>query len=232
MEYSKKIYKNLVIIFKVSRIGENIRKLREAKNLSQIEVATSIGVKSGTISNYEKGVSEPDLDKTMLLAKFLGVEVDVLLGLEEELKDTPLKLNLPKSGVPYYDIDVTATITESFNDVKESPEFYVDFRPFNDCTAYLPIFGDSMYPTFASGEIIAVKRIENKDVILWGEAHLIITNAMANNMKTVKLLFPHEDSEKIILRASNPNFKGDTVIPKESILNLYIVKGKITRKQL
>lgn len=216
----------------MSRIGENIRKLREAKNLSQIEVATSIGVKSGTISNYEKGVSEPDLDKTMLLAKFLGVEVDVLLGLEEELKDTPLKLNLPKSGVPYYDIDVTATITESFNDVKESPEFYVDFRPFNDCTAYLPIFGDSMYPTFASGEIIAVKRIENKDVILWGEAHLIITNAMANNMKTVKLLFPHEDSEKIILRASNPNFKGDTVIPKESILNLYIVKGKITRKQL
>ena len=27
-------------------------------------------------------------------------------------------------GVPYYDLDVTATITESFTDVKEDPEFF------------------------------------------------------------------------------------------------------------
>lgn len=135
-------------------------------------------------------------------------------------------------GVPYYDIDVTATIIESFNDVKETPEFYVDFQPFNDCTAYLPIYGDSMYPHFTSGEIVAVKKVSNHDIILWGEAYLIITDTNANNMKTVKLLYPHEDEDKIILRASNPEYKGDTIIPKSSILNLYIVKGKITRKQL
>ena len=143
------------------------------------------------------------------------------------------KLKNPgKSGVTYYDIDITASIKESFQDVVEVPEFYVDFRPFNDCTAYLPIWGDSMYPTYASGEIVAVKRLENPDIILWGEAYLIITNAEANNMKTIKLLFPHEEPDKLILRASNPNFKGDTVIPKRSVLNLYSIKGKITRKQL
>jgi hypothetical protein len=37
------------------------------------------------------------------------------------------------------------------------------------------------------------------------------------------------DKNKIILRSSNPNFYGDTVIDKSNILGLYIVKGKITR---
>ena len=135
-------------------------------------------------------------------------------------------------GVPYYDIDVTGSITGSFNDMKESPEFFVDFRPFNDCTAYLPVYGDSMYPQFASGEIVIIKEWTNKNVLLWGEPYLIITDASCNNLRTVKLVFPAEDKNHIVLRASNPNFKGDTVIPLTSILGMYIIKGKITRKQL
>ncbi|MCW0484106.1 XRE family transcriptional regulator [Gaoshiqia sediminis] len=227
----------------MSDIGLNIKTLRGLKNVSQAALAEAIGVKPGTISNYEKGVSEPDLDKALLISKYFGVHIDSMIErtelerLKAELEDSPLMLGVPetelsKIGVPYFDIDVTASIKESFQDVAEVPEFYVDFKPFNDCTAYLPIWGDSMYPTYASGEIIAVKRLENPDVILWGEAYLIITNAEANNMKTIKLLFPHEEPDKLILRASNPNFKGDTVIPKKSVLNLYSIKGKITRKQL
>ena len=42
----------------------------------------------------------------------------------------------------------------------------------------------------------------------------------------------HDDESKIILRASNPNFKGDIVINKEDILHMFIVKGKIKRNQL
>ena len=137
-----------------------------------------------------------------------------------------------KPVYPFYDIDVTATITRSFNDVKEVPEFYVDFKPFNDCTAYLPVYGDSMYPDFASGEIVAVKKLDNLEIILWGEAHLIITSELANNMKTVKLLFQHADDDKIIFRAANPSFKGDTVISKEAILSLYIISDHAHKQYL
>lgn len=161
----------------------------------------------------------------------------ILAGIDPPLEARILKTKEPKErllqkGVPYFDIDIAASIKESFQDVVEVPEFYVDFKPFNDCTAYLPIWGDSMFPAYASGEIVAVKKIDNPSIILWGEAYLVITNAIANNMKTVKLLYPHDDEDKIILRASNPNFRGDTVIPKDSIINLYAIKGKITRKQL
>lgn len=199
----------------------DIKKLRDKLDVSQEKLAEMVGVSLRTIQNYESGGVIPK-SKYAILHKLA----------EERPEQSEEKTTQKTIGVPYYDIDISASITESFNDVREKPEFYVDFKYFNDCTAYLPIWGDSMYPAYASGEIIAVKRILNPEIIQWGEAHLVITNADANNMKTVKLLFPHDDQDKIILRASNPNFKGDTVIPKSSILSIYIVKGKITRKQL
>lgn len=135
------------------------------------------------------------------------------------------------NGVPYYDIDITASFQESFNDIAETPEMYIDFKPFNDCTAYLPIYGDSMYPKFASGEIVALKKITNLNVILFGEPYLIITNNITDNLRTLKIIRKHKDEDKLILKPSNPNFD-ETVIPKESVVSLYLVKGKITRKQL
>ena len=135
------------------------------------------------------------------------------------------------TGVPYYDIDVTASLTESFSDVKEEPEFYVDFRPFNDCTAYLPVFGDSMYPLITSGEIVALKKVINPEYIQYGEPHLIITNAEANNMRTLKIIRKHLKDDMIILKPVNPLFD-EMTIPRKTILSLYIVKGKITRRQL
>lgn len=152
---------------------------------------------------------------------------------EGEPRKTEFILSDPDfKGVPYYDIDITGGIVESFNDVKEKPDFFVDFKPFNDCAAYMPIFGDSMFPMFASGEILAVKQMHNYDAILWGEPYLVVTNAEWDNLRTVKLVHPHDEQDKIILRASNPNFKGDTVVPKTAIVGLFIVKGKINRRQL
>jgi len=135
-------------------------------------------------------------------------------------------------SVPFFDVKLTQL--QGFPDIfgESTPEYYVNYRPFNDCTAYLPIYGDSMYPRFANGEIIAVKEVTNRDVILWGEAYLVATDERANGMVTVKLLYQHDDASKIILRASNPAYGGDTVIDKASIIRLYIIKGKITRNQL
>lgn len=180
--------------------------------------------------------AKPSLDILIdITNKFGDVNTEWLLtGNGSPLKNetTQPRLSNHGVGVPYYDIDITGGIVESFNDVKEKPDFFVDFKPFNDCAAYMPIFGDSMYPMFASGEILAVKQMHNYDAILWGEPYLVVTNAEWDNLRTVKLVHPHDEQDKIILRASNPNFKGDTVVPKTAIVGLFIVKGKINRRQL
>ncbi|MEC3880757.1 S24 family peptidase [Parapedobacter sp. 10938] len=138
-----------------------------------------------------------------------------------------------EESVPFFDVKLTQLQAGFIDIFSESvPEYYVNYRPFNDCAAYLPIYGDSMFPRFVNGEIIAVKEVVNRDVILWGEAYLVVTDERANSMITVKLLHQHEEAEKIILRASNPAYSGDTVIDKAAIVRLYIIKGKITRSQL
>lgn len=132
------------------------------------------------------------------------------------------------SGVPYFNVDLSSG-DESFSVVQDQPEFMVDYKPFNDCTAYIPVYGDSMYPRFAGGDIIAVKEITNFEVIQWGEAYLVIADHTANHLRSIKLLFQHDDPQKLILRSSNPNYKGDTVIPRKALVSLFIIKGKITR---
>lgn len=138
-----------------------------------------------------------------------------------------------KKGVPYYEnIEGTCSIVAQFHDYPETPTFFINYEHFNDCTAYIPVVGDSMYPQYCSGEIIAVKRVYNLDIIQWGEAYFIVTNENANSLRTVKQVHWSDDPGKIILRASNPNFKGDTVIDKSDIISMFIIKGKIKRNQL
>jgi phage repressor protein C with HTH and peptisase S24 domain len=134
-----------------------------------------------------------------------------------------------KEGVPYYDISLNDSRLEDLLVREEEVEYLVNYKPFNDCTAYLPVFGDSMYPRYASGEIIAVKAITNFDVLQWGEAYVVMTDISTNGIRSIKNVHEHPDPTKLILRSSNPNFKGDTVIEKKNITSMYIIKGKITR---
>ncbi len=64
----------------MSKMGDNLLALRNERDLLQKEVAAAIKVSVGTISNYEKGIHEPDLSTLEQLADFYGVTTDYLLG--------------------------------------------------------------------------------------------------------------------------------------------------------
>lgn len=211
-------------------LGLNINHLVSISELSKDEFGKLFGLNRGAIGSYINSDIKPKLETLQKISAKYNILIDDLMNKDISTVDNK-NYNISGIGVPYYDIDITATITESFSDVKEEPEFYVDFRPFNDCTAYLPVFGDSMYPLITSGEIVALKKVDNPNYIQYGEPHLIITNAEANNMRTLKIIRKHQNEEMIILKPINPNFD-EMAIPRSTILSLYIVKGKITRKQL
>lgn len=61
-------------------LSENIKKLRTSKGLSQEELATSLNVVRQTVSKWEKGLSVPDSEMLITLAKKLDTTVSVLLG--------------------------------------------------------------------------------------------------------------------------------------------------------
>ncbi|WP_374724120.1 helix-turn-helix domain-containing protein [Calidifontibacillus erzurumensis] len=64
-------------------LGENLRKFREKKGLSQIEVCNHIGLSSSAVlSNYERDERIPSLDTVKKLARLYDVSLDELLGFD------------------------------------------------------------------------------------------------------------------------------------------------------
>ena len=64
-------------------LGEKIKKYREEKKMTQMEVAEVLGVKPATISKYEAGALEPNIESLKKLAELFEVSVDELLKEDE-----------------------------------------------------------------------------------------------------------------------------------------------------
>ena len=73
--------------------GERLAKLRESKGWLQRDLAFRMSVKANTISNWEKGISRPNLDQICQLCQVLAVTSDHLLGLDKTAMEQTLNLN-------------------------------------------------------------------------------------------------------------------------------------------
>ncbi len=60
--------------------GKNLSYLRDTFNINQTELSESINVNRTTISDYERGRSEPSLAKLMAIAEKFNIPADLLLG--------------------------------------------------------------------------------------------------------------------------------------------------------
>lgn len=60
-------------------VGENIRKNREEKGLSQEALAQALNVTRQTVSSWETGRTEPDLDTLHQIAQVLETTVEELI---------------------------------------------------------------------------------------------------------------------------------------------------------
>lgn len=61
-----------------------IKEKRVEKGLSQIELATEIGVSQSTVAGWETGSVYPRIDKLLAMAKLFGCTVDELINKEGE----------------------------------------------------------------------------------------------------------------------------------------------------
>lgn len=211
-----------------STIRERLTAYLELKDISKSEFGRRIGVSNAFVTSLKKTISPEKLQK--IRDEFPDLNLDWLqFGSGKMI----LEDRMPEGeGVPFYDMDVTASYVEAFHDVKEEPAYRVNFSPVNDCTAAFPVYGESMAPNISSGDIVFVRELHNKTSFLWGEVYLVITDATCDNMRTIKRVYLSDDRKNYILRADNPLYAGDTVIPVESVIRIYIVKGNFTRKQL
>lgn len=65
-------------------IGAFLKSTREDLDMSQIKVMELTGINNKTLSGYENGVSQPDIQTFAVLARLYGFSIDKLFGLDNK----------------------------------------------------------------------------------------------------------------------------------------------------
>ena len=66
-------------MFNMQQVGINISKLRKLKGMTQMEMADMLGISFQAVSNWERGISMPDISKLGELASIFNVSIDEIL---------------------------------------------------------------------------------------------------------------------------------------------------------
>ena len=64
-------------------LNQRIRILRQARGLSQVELARILGVTKQSVSNWENDNIQPSIEMLKKIAQTFGVSADYLLGLDD-----------------------------------------------------------------------------------------------------------------------------------------------------
>lgn len=74
-------------------LNERLRSLRQARNMSQVDLAKRLGVAKQSVSNWENDNIQPSIEMLMKLSVVFSVSTDYLLGFDSGEK-------LDVSGLP------------------------------------------------------------------------------------------------------------------------------------
>ena len=95
-------------------LGEKIKLYRERKKMTQVQIAEILGVKPATVSKYESGTLEPNIESLKKLSELFEVTVDELLkedcfdiskvNILEELRE---QKNMKLKGNLYHNTQIT-----------------------------------------------------------------------------------------------------------------------------
>lgn len=67
----------------MNKIGMNIRRLRKAHGLTQVELAKKLDATQKVVTSYETNQRTPTLEKLEKLSKIFGVSIDEIVGKKE-----------------------------------------------------------------------------------------------------------------------------------------------------
>lgn len=91
-------------------LNENIRALRLARSMSQVELAEKLSVTKQSVSNWENDNIQPSIEMLVKISGVFNVSTDFLLGLDD-------RRYVDVTGIPD---DAAAHIQQVINDIKSA----------------------------------------------------------------------------------------------------------------
>lgn len=159
--------------------GNRLKKIRESKNLSQVEIANFLKINRSSYNSWESGRAKPNQKNLSALAKILDVPVTYFESefnivnnylqlspenqerADEYVEELLLSQQTP-NVTPLFsvqvlsDIQLSAGLGEGFFEEFETETVYADEEQYGyDIAAWIE--GDSMEPVYKSGEVALIR---------------------------------------------------------------------------
>lgn len=213
-----------------TRLNDVIRRL----GLTQKKLADEIGTSQSAISAIAQGARPMTEGFACRIENAYGVNAHWLLTGEGEMLKGKQEMPLFSSGkdravisyengVPYYDEDFVLGFNELGFPASENPQFLVQMPKYSNATLWCNATGHSMEPEINSGDVIALKLIEDSSFLLTGDLYAIVTT---NGLRTIKRLGKGRDDNHYRLIPTNKDYE-EQEIPKKMILKVYKVLGNL-----
>lgn len=176
-------------------ISETIKQIRKTHYLNQTEFANRIGVTQGAVSQWENGLTRPNLDQLRAISAAFNMSVDDIVA---QLNDEPRReldvINIRRGAVP-----ILGTIACGQRITPDTtPEGYADLPDGIRADFVLRCKGDSMEPTLKDGDIVLIREqpeVENGQ----------IAAVNVNGETTLKRVYFRGDGLHLI--ADNPGYQ-------------------------
>ncbi|WP_333670140.1 XRE family transcriptional regulator [Acinetobacter guillouiae] len=185
----------------MSTLGENLKKLRKAKKMTQKDLAQKSGVKQSVISELETGIAK-STGSILELASALGITAEELRkGVIEGFDNNVVTITSKLIPVLSWVQAGSMTSVESIDPLEIAewlPPLSADDP---DGCFYLKVVGISNYPTYMEGDCILVNPKFQVCDLISGDLIVVRNNTDATFKK-----FVIESDERQYLQALNPNF--------------------------
>jgi transcriptional regulator with XRE-family HTH domain len=214
----------------MSIFSENIRLLRNKKNLSQQGFAESLGMSRVRYSKYEDGRSEAPYEILIRISKFFNVSIDLLLTLDISKYPVDNMMKLPENRI------VLPIVVDS------EGENYIEIVPQKASMGYLKGYSDNEYieklarmklpflknakyrafladgdsmPPFADGSYIIGEYVEQLEDLKSGKEYIFVTSEGITYKTFV------EQTEKSVVVSADNTFYEPYEISLENVLEIW-----------
>lgn len=196
-------------------IGDNIKKLRESKGLSQVELGKIAGVSDKAVSTWENNIKTPRVGVIQKLSDYFGVSKSNII---EDVNDIISKYDnvspISKQKIPL--LGEIACGKPIYAD--EHIECYIEAGTNVQADFCLKAKGDSMIGArILDGDIVFIRK---QDMVEDGEIAAVIIE----NEATLKRVYYDKENNLLKLVAENPNVA--TMVYSGEELNQIHILGK------
>ncbi|MBO6213451.1 DNA-binding transcriptional regulator, XRE-family HTH domain [Algoriella xinjiangensis] len=119
----------------MTKIGENIKKLRQVKNLTQQSFADLFEVTRGNISSYEEKRAEPKIETIFKIAKYFSIPiqhlieknltVNEILHFDNYFEEADTLRNVKNlSAIPFLSREIIQAKKDLFSNIEDYPSIY------------------------------------------------------------------------------------------------------------